>query len=238
MLDQTTRFESDLPQRKPDATRSVPFSTPISAGTFILPKLRPDTDEDSECDYDKYDQYIAPDIKSYRVFVDIDVFMKHVLHVPKNWEGLWAGTIIRIKRDPVFSLALWEYTRRCKVRGIREHIFYEPLVDVANAILEICGSSPDGTKSRTPPRYLRDDANDALPGIVKNLRPGVVTVHPKYRSKKPWNNALVDGSRIPRLKANGEFFDASRDVLFKLTGNRSRSAREPCLHAVTVPEEE
>ena len=163
MLGQTTRFEPDTPQNKRGATHSVPRSTPTSAGMFILPKLRPDPYESSEYDHDSDERCISRDLENYRVFVDMDVFMKHVLHIPENWEELWAGTIGRIKQDPVFSLAIWEHTRWCGAQGIREDIFYKPLVDMINAILEICESSSD-TKSRNP-LHRPKDAKKALYGM-------------------------------------------------------------------------
>ena len=113
------QFEPKTPKRKRDATYSIPHSTPTSVGTSILQKLRPDTDKTPKYDSAKYEQYITQDFESHRVFVDIDVFMRHVLHVPENWKELWGRTIRRIKRNIVFSTAHWDYTRQCGTQASR-----------------------------------------------------------------------------------------------------------------------
>ena len=271
-FDETTLLEPKTPQHNHDATRSAPFSTPISVGTTILPKLRTDTaqtaKQTTKYDCAKYEQYIVQDFERHRVFVDIDVFMTNVLHVPEDWKKLWGGTINEIKRSPVFVDALFKYIGVCETHGAREQLFYRPLVDVANAIFDFCElpSSSDDVKPRTPQRYLINDPNTVLGGVVNDLRPDLVAVHQdsllhinkdegrdaqlhisnmtwaqalQVLEVKPWDNALVDGACIPRLKANGESVDASCNMLLKLTGSRTRSAREPRprLHTVTVPGE-
>jgi len=263
----TTRLEPKTPQHKPDATHSAPFSTPMAAGTTVLPKLGADTDKPKKYNCDKYEQYIAQDFERHRVFVDIDVFMKHVLHVPENWEELWGRTIRQIKRDRDFAKAIWDYTRHCGTQGVQEQTFYQPLVHIANTILKISSSSSsDLTKPLTPQRYLRNDPRNVSCGMMNDLSPDLVAVHQesldsfqpdeKVEDKlqfsnitwaqplqvlevKPWDNALVDGSCMPMLKADGESVGASRDVLVKLIGNRARPTREPCprLHAITASEE-
>ena len=81
-----TQFMPKTPERKRDATRSVPDSTPLSAVTSILQKPRPDMSKTPRYDNPEYERYIIQDFDYHRVFVDIDVFMKHVLHVPENWK--------------------------------------------------------------------------------------------------------------------------------------------------------
>jgi hypothetical protein len=165
--------------------------------------------------------------------------MKHVLHVPENWKKLWGRTINRIKRDPVFSTAHWDYTRQCGTKGVQEWRFYKPLVDMGNAIFDIAGSSPDEfVKPKTCLRYLRNDPKRILGGVMTDLSPDLVAVHDRLlphihsegREKrntvesnltwahplqvlevKPWNGALVDGSHMPRLKVNGKSATASGD---------------------------
>ena len=242
-------------------------STSTSVGTSILQKLRPDTDKTPKCDSAKYEQYITQDFKSHRVFVDMDVFMKYVLHVLANWKELWGRTIRRIKCNSVFSTAHWDYTRQCGTQGVKEQRFYKPLVDMGNAILDFSKSSPDDcVKPQTPQRYLRNDPKRVLSGIMNNLSPDLVAVHDgfhphicsegryKHRLKEsnltwaqplqvlevnPWDSALVDGSCMPRLKVNGKPETTSSDVLLQLTGNRTGSTTRSCppLHPVTVPKE-
>ena len=270
-FDQTTLPEPKMPQHNHDATRSAPCSTPVSVGTSVLSKLRANTDQTAKpttrYDCAKYEQYIVQYFERHRVFVDIEVFMKNVLHVPEDWEELWGGIIEEIKRSPAFTNALFKYIGLCETNGVREQLFYKPLADVANAILDFCkSSSSDGVKPRTPQRYLVNDPNTVLCGVINDLRPDLVAVHQDSLSHlnedekkdaqlhisnitwaqalqvlevKPWDSALVDGACMPRLKANGESIDTSRGVFLKLTGSRERSAREPRprLHAVTIPEE-
>jgi len=261
-LNQIARSEPKTPQHKHDVTLPAPASTPNATGTAILPKLRADTDETTKYDSDKYEEYIVQDFERHRVFVDIDVFMNVILHIPEDWEDLWKGCIEKIKRDSKFANAALKYTGLCDAQGGLEEVFYEPLVGMANAILNFCESS--GITPRTPQRYLRNDPSPVLGGMIKQLRPDVVAVHHDSFSHlgqhdreqaevglssitwahplqvlevKPWDNALVDGACMPRLKLNGESADTSRGVLSKLTGYRTRPTGEPRtrLHAVTVP---
>jgi len=239
-LSPSTRSGPKTPERKRDATHSARDSTPISVGTSILQKLRPDTENVAKYDSAKYEQYIAQDFEHHRVFVDIDVFMKNVLHVPDNWKELWGRTIRRIKRDRTFSTAHWDYSRQCGTQGVQEWRFYKPLVDMGNAILDFFGSSPDDcAKPQTPQCYLRNDPKRVLCGAMNDLSPDLVAVHHDFLSHlhpgesdeqrlkrsnltwaqplqvlevKPWDSALVDGSCMPRLKANGKPTTTSRDV--------------------------
>ena len=238
----STRSLLKTPERRRDATRPVPDPTPIAVGTSILQKMKPDTDQPQKYDSAKYEEYIVRDFERHRVFVDIDVFMTHVLHVPENWKSLWGRTIRRVKRDAVFSTAHWDYSRRCGTHGVNERSFYKPLVDMGNAILDFTSepSSEASVKPQTPQRYLRNDPKRVLCGVINGLSPDVVAVHdgflPHIRSEerdsgrlkesnltwaqplqalevKPWDSALVDGSCMPRLKVNGKPLITSRDIL-------------------------
>jgi len=260
-LPSTTKFELKTPERKPNATRPVADPTPIALGTSILQKLQLDTDEDQTYDINKYEQFITQDFDRHRVFVDIDVFMKHVLHVPDNWRALWGRTIRGIKRNGAFSTAHWDYHRQCAIWGVKESNFYQPLVAMGNAILDISKKSEDSVKPQTPQIYLRNDPKRVLCGVMPNLSPDIVAVHdgflPHIRSGerdgrclvqsnltwaqplqalevKPWDGALIDGSCMPRLKVKGKPATTSRDVLSKLTGNRARPTEEPCPPSRTV----
>ena len=82
-----TQFAPKTPEHKPDATRSVSAQTLHSVGTSR-----------------------AQDFKYHRVFVDIEVFMKHVLHVPEDWRELWGETIKNIKCNPAFLFAHLNYS--------------------------------------------------------------------------------------------------------------------------------
>ena len=229
------------PERKPDATPSVPDPTPLALGSSILHKLQPDTDQAPKHHLTKYEQYIIQDFQRHRVFVDIEVFMKRVLHVPEDWRKLWGPTINQIKLSGPFSTAHSKYTRKCETHGILERKFYKPLADIGNAILDFSKSSEDDlVKPRTPQRYLVNDPLGIHCGVMNDLKPDVVAVHSGFlpnilseeRKKrrlresnltwaqplqvlevKPWDNALVDGSCMPRLKVDGEPEISFRDNL-------------------------
>jgi hypothetical protein len=228
------------PESKQDATHSARESTPVSVGTAIFQKLNPETDQAPKYDSAKYEEYIAQDFERHRVFVDIDVFMKSVLHVPENWKRLWGQTIRQIRNNKAFLIAYTDYSRECETRGGQEQRFYKPLVDMTNAILDFSTglSSDDSVKPRTPQRYLRNDPRNILHGVMNDLSPDIVAVHsgflphilPGEKAErrlnesnltwaqplqvlevKPWDNALVDGSCMPRLKVNGERATTSRN---------------------------
>ena len=85
------------PERKPDAARSVPDPTPLALKSSILRKLQPEMDKNRKYYVIRYEQYIIQDFERHRVFVDIEVFMKRVLHVPENRKELWGPTTNKIK---------------------------------------------------------------------------------------------------------------------------------------------
>ena len=238
-LPSSTQFALKTPERKRNATRSVPGPTPVSHGTCVLQKLQPDTDEEETYDSAKYERYITQDFERHRVFVDIDVFMKHVLHVPEDWEDLWGRTIRRVRRDSVFSKAQWKYYEQCGTPGVKECDLYGPLIAMGNAILNLSTTSNDAVIPRTPQRYLRNDPKGILCGVMKDLSPDIVAVHedflphilPEERETgcleqsnltwaqplqvlevKPWDGALVDGSCMPKLKVNGKPATISLDT--------------------------
>ena len=250
----SVQFPPKTPEPKHDVAHSVPNLTPLSKGVAILQKLSPDADEPQKYDSAKYEQYITQDFEAHRVFVDIEVFMENVLHVPKNWKELWGPTIGRIKHDLDFSVAYLDYCSQCDTEGPEER-FYGPLVGMANAILACCYPSPDPCVwPRTRQHYLRNDPKRVLLGAMTDLSPDIVAVHHGFLSKlkeeelakgqikqsnlswahplqvlevKPSGGALVDGSFMPRLMVNGKPAKVSRDEVSSLTGNRTRSAEEP-----------
>ena len=227
-------------ERKHDATHSAPNPTPPSVGTSTLPKLSLDTYQVSKYDSTRYEQYTAQDFEHHRVFIDIDVFMERVLHVPENWREVWGPAIKKIKLDKAFSSAGSNYSRQCKIEGFEKR-FYKPLVDMANAILRCSESSlGDCVKPRTYQRYLVNDPQRLSGGIMNDLSPDIVAVHhdflPHLRPEelkqqeiqrtniswahplqvlevKPSGGALVDGSCMPRLMVNGKPVKTSCDVV-------------------------
>ena len=209
------QFAPKTPEHKLNATRSVSGRTLLSVATSCI-----------------------QDFKYNRVFVDIEVFMKHVLHVPEDWRELWGETIKNIKRDPAFSFAHLDYSSQCRTQDAGGR-FYRPLVDMANTIFSCSESSQrDRVKPRTNQRCLRSYPKGVCMGVMNDLSPDLVAVHndflPHYPEGheeqdiedtsiawahlrmpevKPSGGALVDGSSMPRLKVNGKPVKTSRDVV-------------------------
>ena len=226
-----------LEPRTPTRRHFAPFqgsvlSTPTARGVAAANKLELDPDQPQKGNSAKYEEFLAQDFKRHRVFVDIDVFMERVLHVPHKWRSDWKTTIKKIKKGPPFAAALKEYKSLCK-NGAVEVMFYKPLVEMANAVFNGAKSSERGNaRPRTPVRYLRNDPNRMTGGVITGLSPDIVAVHENFLSDmdqevvkdgclygtrltwaqpvqllevKPWNGALVDGSCMPRLLVNGEY---------------------------------
>ena len=220
-----------------DATGLVRGQTPLSYGTSIVQKLRPDTDQSQKYTSDKYEEYIVQDFERHRVFIDIDVFMENVLHVPNDWRETWADAIAKVKADGPFKIAHIRYSRLCDTSGAPERDFYEPLVSMTNAILKSCQSQVS-VMPRTPQRYLVNDPKRVSCGIIDDLSPDIVAVHGGFLPDtdvtedlakkprmtwahplqvlevKPWDNALVDGSCMPRLMVNGKRAKTSGDLFW------------------------
>ena len=234
----STQSGLKAPKRKPDATRPIPDPTLITLGSPILQRLQLDTDQAQEYYSTKYDQYIVRDFEHYRVFLDIDVFMKRVLCVPENWKELWGPIIGRIKRDRVFLTALWDCSRRCKTQEVQEQRFYKPLVDMGNVILNLSKPSSDDTiKPQILQRYLVGDPERVLCGVMNNLPSDIAAVRDGFllhilSEDEEWHledtnltqaqpfqmqeadaqdDVLVDGSCIPRLKIDGKSTKSSCD---------------------------
>ena len=188
---------------------------------------QPETSNSTE-----YEEFLAHDFERHRVFVDIDVFMERVLHVPHKWKNEWESTIQKIKRDPSFVAALEEYKSVCE-SGAVELKYYKPLVEMTNAIVNCAKSSEqENARPRTPVRYFRNHPNRMTGGVITGLSPDIVAVHENFLSGmdqevvkdgclygtrltwaqpvqllevNPLNGALVDGSCMPRLLVNGEY---------------------------------
>ena len=257
-----SKFKLQTPERSIEAP--VPHPTPVAVGTAIKSRLQPDTDEPEDRRSSKFEDYISQDFDNHRIFVDIEVFMKSVLHVPENWRKLWGPTIDRIKCHPVFTASHLDYIEKCGKPSTLESEFYDPLVRMGNAILDFSKQKGDPpTKPITPQRYLRNDHKKISGGVINKLCPDIVTVHEGLldniedkksngleQSALTWANtlqvlelkhrdgALVDGCSMPRLKVNGKPATSS-DNDFRLMRNRTRPKGLPHLptHAVTAPGE-
>ena len=216
------------PQKSRTFASSLLDITPLSKGSDL------ETEADCAGKYDSADyvQSITQDFINHRVFISIEDFMKNVLHVPDDWESEWNPTILKIKGDDDFDYCWRKYCDQCDDSGVSEESFYELLVEMVNTVLELAEHS-ESTKPQTPQRYIRNDPKKLFCGVLNeaHLSPDVATIHRDLLTYlepsegvsgkltepyltwahplhvlevKHFDNALIDGSRLPRLKAEGK----------------------------------
>ena len=207
--------------------------TPPTYGSSVMHRIESQPESPKKHPSSKYEQYIAQDYDRHRVFIDNEVFMRCVLHVPDNWRELWGSTIEKVKNYQLFSDAHKLYTGLCETPSVLEAALYQPLVKMANAIFHVTDSpeADESVKPRTPLRYLRNDPGRLFGGIMPELSPDIVAVHKDFLSHlsqdereahqlkesrltwaqplqmlevKPSGNTLISGSCMPRLKTEGE----------------------------------
>ena len=157
-------------------------------------------------EYDKYkcgleyDEYIHEDLNS-RVFVDLEVFMKSVLHVPDDWKTMWGPAIEAVKKDPNFYGHHERYHWLCSGPSPAETSFYESLVKTANAALDVL-SQPKLESTPGLPRCSHGDDTKKLQGGVMN-RVGLFPDPLHILEVKPCGDLLCGGENMPRLAVDG-----------------------------------
>ena len=185
-------------------------------------KQEGDTDRVEKFNREDYDDYIREDLKS-RVFVGFEVFMKYVLHVPDDWETAWGPAMEAVKADPDFEEQHKEYCKQCKKFGSQEKPFYAPLMNTANAVLDVLSRSTfDGISPNISQHYRVNDPKKLRGGVFNkfHLSPDLVLLHNECRPSeeedlhwanplhilevKPYDNALCDGTTVPRLVIDGQ----------------------------------
>ena len=196
---------------------------PQSRGSSVRQRQEGDTDRVDKYDRGDYEDYIREDL-SCRVFVDFEVFMKSVLHVPDDWKTRWGPAIDAVKADAKFTEHYKEYCGLCEEGGTLEKDFYPPLMETANAVLEVLSQSNfNDIPSKKRQYYHVNDPNHIKGGVMSKsgLSPDPILLHknhPHPNSKrslhwanplhvlevKPYNNALCDGNTIPRLVIDGK----------------------------------
>ena len=214
--------EFKTPERKQNPSRPVPDLTPLSLGSSMRQRQEGDTDRVEKFNREDYDDYIREDLRS-RVFVDFEVFMKSVLHVPDDWKTAWGPAIEAVKADPDFKKHYEEYCKQCNKFGSREGPFYAPLMNTANAVLGVLSRSMfDGISPNIPQYYRVNDPKKLRGGVFNkfNLSPDLVLLHSECQPSeeedlhwanplhilevKPYDNALCDGTSMPRLVIDGK----------------------------------
>ena len=218
-----TQLEPKTPERpRGIPSHSVVGSTPLSRGGSVRQKVEGDTDRVEKYNRADYDTYIHEDLKS-RVFVDFEVFMKRVLHVPEEWRTKWGPAIKAVKANKEFKNHHTEYCKHCSETSSRESVFYKPLMDLANTVLDVL-SDPgfEGISRKTTHRYRVNDTRKLQGGMFNkfHLSPDLIALHngcdlskghslhwanPLHVLEvKPYDNALCDGKDMPRLVVDGE----------------------------------
>ena len=218
-----TRTEFKTPERKRGTSHSVsiPDLTPLSLGSAMRRTQEAGADKVGKFERADYDAYIREDLRN-RVFVDFEVFMTSVLHVPEDWRTTWGPAIEGVKTDSGFNEKLKGYYGQCNNPDAAEGKFYTPLIDTANAAL---GVLPRFTTSDTPagiPQYYHTNNPKKLRGGVinlANLSPDIVALHedchPSERNLhwanplhvlevKPYDNAICDGLGVLRMLSQGK----------------------------------
>ena len=138
---------------------------------------------------------IIHEFELYRVLIDIEDFMKHVLHIPDDWKIQWEPMIKKIKTNNRFR-----FHRQLYHGGIernssyaREHAFRGPFMDLGNTILDIASEFPLETAG--PKATQRT-----------NPSPGVTAPHKNSPSHlQSSESTLVDELCVPGLKTDGGF---------------------------------
>ena len=190
----------------------------------MIRKQEGDTDRVDKYDCADYEDYIREDLGS-RVFVDFEVFMKHVLHVPDGWREKWGSAIDEVKRDKTFKEHHKKYFDLCKKTNTLEEEFYPDLVETANAVLNVVSQPkfediPSGKHHYyhiNHPGHLRGGVMDK-----KGLSPDLVLLHSDLPRPDPgvdlvhWSNplhilevkpsgtAVCEGEGMPKLVVDGK----------------------------------
>ena len=221
--------EPRTPQRPRHTSYALPGSTPLARGSAARKNQEGNTDRTEKFTRADYDEHIREDLGS-RVFVDFEVFLKNVLHVPDDWRDQWKSAIDAVKEDQNFIKHHNDYCNRCNDFNSVERAFYEPLIETANAVLAVVTDSNnkfDNISSNVPQRYHVNDPDKLRGGIFNkaHLSPDVIALHEScgraegeelhwanplhVLEVKPFDNALCDGTTIPRLVVDGEHLKIS-----------------------------
>ena len=214
---------STPPHRRDPST--VLGLTPVSRGAAIRRGQEGDTDRVDKYARADYEDYIREDL-GCRVFVDYEVFMKQVLHVPDDWKTRWRPAIDAVKADGEFDRHHKQYCDMCNEGMTPEKAFYSPLMETANAVLEVVSRSNfNHIPSERRQYYCVSDPNHLRGGVMskKNLCPDIVLLHknrtpPKDTKEKlvywanplhvlevkPYDNVICDGAHMPHLIVDGE----------------------------------
>jgi len=212
------------PQRRPDPV-TVSGLTPVSRGAAIRRGQEGDPDRVDKYDRADHEDYIREDLGCW-VFVDYEVFMKQVLHVPDDWRTLWRRAIKAVTANKEFDRHYQKYCKMCNKGKTPEKAFYSPLMETANAVLEVVSWSKFKYIPSEKRQYYCVTDLTRLRGRVMNKRslcPDKILMYqnrtPPSNPKdgfvywpnplhilevKPYDNALCNGENMPHLIVDGE----------------------------------
>ena len=203
---------SQTPRHRRVAATAVGL-TPLSLGSSICQRQEGDIYQVDQYDGTEYEEHIRGEL-SCRVFVDYEVFMKRVLHVPDDWKTRWGPAIEAIKADAEFNEQHKNYCRLCEGNDTLEERLYPALTETENAILGVVSRSnfkdiPSGRRQYyyvSDPEHLKGgmmNKNRVLPQCEVNKMPH--WENPLHVLElKPYGNTLCDGKNIPRLVVDGK----------------------------------
>ena len=161
-LPSSTPSEFETSERKPASGIAL-----LSRGSSARRWQEGDVDRVDGYGSGNCEEYVREDIKN-RVFVDFEVFMKSILHVPQDWRIRWSQAIEAIRTDPEFKQYHEEYFKRCANLTSQERSLYAPLMEVVNAVLAVLSRSGFDGISCGIPRYYRVNDPKNLRGRVFN----------------------------------------------------------------------
>ena len=177
------QFRSGTPGRNRSAACDTPGPT-LSECSSSTPKVQEDDPDGVEEPNRKEYNTVYQDLNS-RVFVDFEVFLQSVLHVPRDWKTLWGPAIEAVKAGQEFSTRHGEYCRRCEDYGASRQSFSDPLTKTANKIVDVVSSSKFDGISGIPLRW------------ANNLH---------ILEAKPYDKAICNGNHMPRLIVDGKVY--------------------------------
>jgi len=131
-----------------------------------------------------YDGDPSDDLEEHSVFIDIEDFMKSVLHVPADWRARWGPAIRAVKHNPDFMKHYLRYPVPHEKDCAEHEEEYEPLLLMNEAILRT--AFPTVLSQQATPTPL------PLSQLVHIVDDG------------PYDCIVDDGSFIPRLITEGK----------------------------------
>ena len=197
-LPSSTPSEFETSERKPASGIAL-----LSRGSSARRWQEGDVDRVDGYGRGNCDEYVHQDIKN-RIFVDFEVFMKSVLHVPQDWRIRWSRAIEVIRTDPEFKQYHEEYFKRCANLTSQERSLYEHLMEAVNAVLAVLSRSGfDGISCGIPQYYRVNDPKNLRGRVFNGTSPSPdPVVRPKDCDPSKTENTpifVVDGKRATSL---------------------------------------